>query len=360
MPFPFPRSRPAPGRRFPVPPVRPRRAFPSDRLRLPRRRPVPRPVPRPVSRPVPSPDSRPGLVACVSAEVPRDGAHGEFPRARRRILEWLAHRLGPLPEDFAPVLRPRCGAAPRSRRLERKGTMLRTREQSSPSGRSFGFSLEMGGDSSGADYRTEVTLMRNPGGCRVHTALRTLRERSAEEVRTVWVPGVVRRLAQSPGLVDYGWRVAPEPWIVSDPDGVRGLLELISEPRRTRPVFAVGLSGGETCPEAATVDVDDLAYRTAGIAHVAVITGPMTYVLTERVGRRFSVFGDALRTYRPGCALGRQEGQHPMALPATVRDWTPGGPPEFAAFLTREAARTSVHLQALRTARFEDANRRSH
>ncbi len=348
MPFPFPRPRTAPARRFPVPPLRPRRAFRPDRLAPPGR------------RRVSHPDSRPGLVACVAARVPRDGARSEFPRARRRILAWLAHRLGPLPENFAPVLGPPDDAAPRSGHLERKGTVLRTREQSSPSGRSFGLSLEMGGDSAGAEYRTEVTLIRSPGGCRVHTGLRTLRMRSAEEVRTVWVPGIVRSLARSPGLVDYGWRVCPKPWIVRDHDAVRGLIELISEPRRTRPIFAVGLSAGETCPEAATVDVDDLAYRTAGLAHVAVITGPMTYVLTERVGRRFSVFGDALRTYRPGCVLGRREGKHPMALSATVREWNPGGPAEFAAFLTREAARASVRLQAPPgTERFEPPTRRS-
>ena len=93
------------------------------------------------------------------------------------------------------------------------------------------------------------------------------------------------------------------------------------------------------------MDPFDLAYRTTGLAHVAVVTGPMTYVLTDRVGRRFSVFGNAVRTYRPGCVIGNGEREHPMALSETVRQWEPGGPAEFAAFLTREAARTSVSTQ---------------
>ena len=81
----------------------------------------------------------------------------------------------------------------------------------------------------------------------------------------------------------------------------------------------------------------------------------MTYALTDRVGRKYSVFGNAIRTYRPGCVIGDRAMEHPMALPETVRRWRNGGPHEFAVFLTREAARTSVIRQGTRESWFPEA-----
>jgi len=44
-----------------------------------------------------------------------------------------------------------------------------------------------------------------------------------------------------------------------------------------------------------------------------------------------------------------------MALPETVRRWRNGGPHDFAVFLTREAARTSVLRQGTRDCWFPES-----
>ena len=323
----------------------PRPASPQHRPPL--HQPLPQRVPH--LRPVSGARTKLRLSVAISAEVARDGTRGEFRVARARTLQWVRSRFGPLPEGFAAHA---SGSAPDGgclvERHARGGTAVRVMDQESDSGRYFGLSVGVGGIPGLPAFRARVVLARSEAGCRLRATLRSPRQRPRSNDRHVWVPGIIHGLARSPGLVDYGWRIHPAPWIVHDEEGVRGFIELISEPARTRPVFAIGLGPGRLNPESASLNPFDLAHRTAGLAHVVVLTGPMTYVLTDRVGRRFSVFGNAVRTYRPGCVIGNEEREHPMALSDTVRHWKPGGPAEFAAFLTREAARTSVSIQGRR------------
>ena len=328
----------------------------SEALR-PRPRVRPRPLHEPGNRISPI-HGRLRLAVAVAADVARDGVGGEFELARTRVLQWIGSRFGPLPPGFAEnPASPESEGNCRVERHERKGTVVRAVDQRADSGRYFGLSLELGSNPGLPVLRALVVLTALGGSCRLRTSLRYPLRRSRRRSPQVWVPGIVRGLARSPGLVDYGWRIQASPWIVRDDEGVRGLIELISEPKRTRPVFAIGLAPGQQNPETAPLDPFDLAHRTAGLAHVVVVTGPMTYVLTDRVGRRFSVFGNAVRTYRPGCRFGDEQREHPMALSETVRQWKAasgnggGGPSQFAAFLTSEAARTSVALQASRPPR---------
>ena len=342
---------------LPRPGPRPPRLLPpSAAVTAPR---APLPGVRPRTHPGPRPRFRPArgslrLTAAVSAELARDGTGGEFRLARTRALRWSASRFGPLPAGFASSI-PTAGAEGgcRVERHERNGTLVRAMDQQTASGRYFGLSVTLGGPVL-PTLRILLVLAASNSVCRLRASLQSPRQRSQRKVAPIQVPAIVRGLADSPGLVDYGWRIHPTPWIVRDEEDVAGLIELIAEPNRTRPVFAIGLAPGRLSPETAPLDPFDLAHRTAGLAHVVVLTGPMTYVLTDRMGHRFSVFGNAVRTYRPGCRLDNEDCQHPMALSETVRRWEApagsdgGGPPEFAAFLAREAARTSVAFQAPR------------
>jgi len=200
-----------------------------------------------------------------------------------------------------------------------------------------------------------VILFRAGSTTGLRAMLFAPRRRLDQRDTPLWVPGIVRWLGRSPGLTDYGWRLLPAPWIIENEEGVEGLIHLIGSRQRTRPVFAIGLGPRETNPESAPVDLWDLAHRTVGLAHVVVLTGPMTYALTDRVGRKYSVFGNAVRTYRPGCVLGDRAAEHPMPLPETVRSWRNGGLHAFAVFLTREAARTSVLRQGTRDCCFPES-----
>ncbi|MYE44143.1 MAG: hypothetical protein F4X79_08985 [Acidobacteria bacterium] len=290
----------------------------------------------------------------VSAEVSPDGRGGEWDLARRHVLRWLEAHVGPLPPGFDAVSRLE-GEQVHVERHRSSGAIVRAVEREAGSSRYFGVSLEAGAFAGLAAWKAIVILFRTSSTTALRAMLFAPRRRLDQRDTPLWVPGIVRWLARSPGLTDYGWRLLPAPWIIENEEGVEGLIHLIGSRQRTRPVFATGLGPRETNPESAPVDLWDLAHRTVGLAHVAVLTGPMTYALTDRVGRKYSVFGNAVRTYRPGCVIGDRAAEHPMALPETVRRWRTGGPHDFAVFLTREAARASVLRQGIRDCWFPES-----
>lgn len=290
----------------------------------------------------------------VAAEISADGSESEFGLSRAQVLRWLEAHVGPLPAGFD-----RGGRGPEGgfhvERHRSAGAIVRAVEREAGTSRYFGVSLEVGAIAGLAAWKAIVVLFRAGATSYLRAVLLAPRRRLQTRTASLWVPGIVPWLARSPGLTDYGWRVLPAPWVVEDEEGVEGLIELIGNRDRTRPVFAIGLYPRETNPESALLDPWDLAHRTVGLAHVVVLTGPMTYVLTDRVGRKYSVFGNAIRTYRPGCVLGSRAMEHPMALPETVRRWRNGGSHEFSVFLTREAARASVAHQKARQTWFPES-----
>ena len=290
----------------------------------------------------------------VAAEIAAEGGVGAFDLSRRQILRWLEAHVGPLPPGFDR------GSRPEGRELHVEehrsaGAIVRAVDREAGSSRYFGVSLEAGAFAGLAAWKVVVILFRAGATSHFRTMLFAPRRRPHQKSPPLWVPGIVRWLARSPGLTDYGWRLPPTPWIIEKEEGVEGLIHLIGSPHRTRPIFATGLGPGETNPESAPLDAWDLAHRTVGLAHVVVLTGPMTYALTDRVGRKYSVFGNAIRTYRPGCVIGDHAMEHPMAMPETVRRWRDGGPHDFAVFLTREAARASVLRQGTRDGWFPES-----
>ena len=110
------------------------------------------------------------------------------------------------------------------------------------------------------------------------------------------VPRVILDLAESPGLADYGVPLLAEPWSINSDRDVEEFVALLENRGRTRSVFAVSAdAAGET-----RVDVAQLAARTAGLAHVASISFKAAWTLSEVLGSGLSVFGQAVRTYRPG------------------------------------------------------------
>lgn len=325
QPLPLP-ERPGPGRR-----LRPAR----------RRRPAWRPLPLPDPRsafPVPR---RPRLTpaTAVCAEVAHDGSGGEFGASRGRVRRWIESRTG----ARAPA--ERGDADTGTSRFDGRCPVGHTADRATAGGRCFAAALDGRGRSArSSGWQVQVFLVENEGITRLHATLLTDAGLGARSTDATAAPDIVHDLADSPGLTDYGWRLRAEPWIVRDRESVEALVDLLEDPQRTRPVFVTGLEVHETDADTAAIDVADLAWRTLGLAHVVVLTGPMTFALSDRLGRRFSVFGNAVRTYRPGCVLDREEAEHPMALAETVREWR-GGSREFVHFLAREAAHTSLERQ---------------
>lgn len=160
------------------------------------------------------------------------------------------------------------------------------------------------------------------------------------------VPAVVLDLVENPGLRDYGVRLKQEPERVESEDEVDALVDVLERPSRDRPVMVVASGSDGVLP----LDPAHLARRTAGLAHVYVISSRAAWQLSQRLGQRLSVFGCALRTYAPG--FNRWDAHwddHSLA----TNDWLGRRYPDRRDFMQMIAARA-----ALRTVSIPDIEQR--
>jgi hypothetical protein len=134
-----------------------------------------------------------------------------------------------------------------------------------------------------------------------------------------------------------------DPWLVRNEDDVDALVDLLNQAKRRCDVYVFSLPEWSENPVDAAASADTVHRQTLGTAHVALITGPASFHLTDRVGKEFSVFKQAVRTYRPGFDV-EQDGpfRHPLALPNRIEHWKGDGVQAFQSFLICQALQRSV------------------
>ena len=132
------------------------------------------------------------------------------------------------------------------------------------------------------------------------------------------------------------------PWFVDSEDQLDQLIKLLCSQERTADVVVVSLAEGSSDPTEELISSETLAHDLAGAAHVIVISGQCSFHLTDRVGREFSVFRQAVRTYRPGFDPDTDDPfAHPLCLAQRIRSWE-GGPDAYRRFVVSEALRRKV------------------
>ena len=145
-------------------------------------------------------------------------------------------------------------------------------------------------------------------------------------------PDFVRQIAATGTASLDGRLLRPEPWLVADAE-VGALCDLIRDPKRQAAVIVASLPVSSTDAKNAAFPLDILCRRTFGAAHVAILTGPASFRLTDELGREFSVFNRAVRNYRPDFSPEVDEPhQHPWATGRRIQNWD-GGPARYASFL---------------------------
>jgi hypothetical protein len=157
------------------------------------------------------------------------------------------------------------------------------------------------------------------------------------------IPGIVQQLVTDLTCMVDGRRLSLEPWIVSTESDVEDLVAFLTYKNRIRDVLVFALPEGSEDPEQTIVPTEPITRRTLGAAHIVILTGPASYALSDRVGKEFSVFMQAVRTYRPG--LNADTGQpfdHPLSLPYRIANWPDGGPQAFVDFLIDRTLHSTV------------------
>lgn len=156
------------------------------------------------------------------------------------------------------------------------------------------------------------------------------------------MPRLVREVVSGGRAFLGGVPVGVEPWEVG-PDEVDRLVEVLTD--RTREVdvvvFSVGgdrdvRGGGRACAGA-------VARMATGAVHVVVLEEDASFVLSDRLGKEFSVFGGAVRTYRPGFDPDVDDRYaHPLARRRPIAEWRERHGLGFRAFLVQQMLGRSV------------------
>ncbi|MBX6329365.1 MAG: hypothetical protein IRY89_12390 [Pseudolabrys sp.] len=280
--------------------------------------------------------SRVQPVSQVVLHLLGNGNEAPFVGARRIVLEWINQRAGrPLPPE---------AWRGEAFELEDVGSQ-RTAAISIDQPRYWAARLDDGDrDVPQRDWVTEVGIAERQDrwvifGTRLQCV--TIGQDAPFEPS---IPRFVRTVVERiPNVRLEGRQISMSPWIIRTEDDVGELVDLIERQTRSLDVIVCSLPEGSEDTATAMVRVDQIHRRTLGVAHVAVITGPASFFLSDRVGKEFSVFRGAVRSYRPGFDTTLDEPfRHPLGLPDRIASWSGGGPESYEQFLIRQAILRSV------------------
>jgi hypothetical protein len=121
------------------------------------------------------------------------------------------------------------------------------------------------------------------------------------------IPGLVRQLADTIGLTDYGQPILSVPILVEDRTSAEDLVNLLTDKRRTRPVFAISRTEIGTI-----INANYLAGQCCGAGHVVAISSEASFALTDLLGREYSVYRGAVSPI--GLVLSQKKINHPIIL----------------------------------------------
>lgn len=137
-------------------------------------------------------------------------------------------------------------------------------------------------------------------------------------------PGVVAQLADRVGLIDRR-KLEPVPWTMEREADLEELLALLRDPRRMLPVVVL------TQPDRRRLQVEvsdfvlnslDLSKKLHGVAHVVRLPWELGFRWSEIVGKPWSVYLGAVRTYMPQLNFERDTPvMHPRTFVEQILFW---------------------------------------
>ena len=155
------------------------------------------------------------------------------------------------------------------------------------------------------------------------------------------VPGLVQQLESECSLYHGIERLDPEPWVIRSQEDADHLIDTLIAPGRRVPVFVLSVPEFEADSVRPLISPLPIARATLAIAVVVVLPAQFTWVLTERFGKRLSVFGGAVRVYLPGFTEDANPyGGHDLVLADRLS--TAEGVTSISAWLRRVAATESM------------------
>lgn len=157
----------------------------------------------------------------------------------------------------------------------------------------------------GRSWMVEVALRRGDDRIKFGMRVSCISSSYSQLPIALTIPGLIGKLASSVGLNDVR-PLARTPWTIRSETELLELRQLISNKFRSLPVVLLT----QPDPRAHRVhlrdfmlDGDDLSARLFCAAHVVQMPRDINFKWTDLVGRQWSCFLGAVRTYYPGIAL---------------------------------------------------------
>jgi hypothetical protein len=145
------------------------------------------------------------------------------------------------------------------------------------------------------------------------------------------VPGVVRQVVRSPGLLAGAIRLTDRPVVARSDRDTELLVSALIDPLRKLPIIVLSVPSSSADLNSPLLDAGTLAKACAGLALVVVLPSQFSWALTERFGKQLSVYEGAARVYLPGFSEDANPfGGHDLILPTRMST-----PADAEAALTR-------------------------
>lgn len=154
------------------------------------------------------------------------------------------------------------------------------------------------------------------------------------------VPGLVHQICDRTGLTRRNIPLKPTPWLVESDEDTESLIDTILDPVRDVPVLVLSVPEHQPDTYSTSIDALSLARATIGLALVVVLPARLTWKLTDRFGKRLSVFNGAARSYLPGFSEDSDPYGHELLLAETIN--SPQDANTHKERLQRLAARESL------------------
>ncbi|MEN7536601.1 hypothetical protein ABDJ38_05395 [Aurantiacibacter sp. DGU5] len=273
----------------------------------------------------------------VVATIPAHEDHDLLDAARDEVLRWARRRAaGELPKE-----------AWEGQSFEALAAGRTTMAALVTAGDSVLWSLR-GDDPDkavpGRIWSTEVSLGRKSPADDIQLGVRLV-VNSAEPELTIEpaVPGLVRQVVDRCGLRDGDVPMHSSANHAAKPEHVATLLEWLHSGTRRLPIIVATEDERADNSRNACFDVDDLAAKMCGLAHVVWVPADLTFGLSDALGKSLSVFHGGVRVYEPGLSLLDDPRDHRLILGQVVdRD-----PQSVASELRRVIARESLRRTRL-------------
>ena len=176
----------------------------------------------------------------------------------------------------------------------------------------------------GRTWTTDVSFVKQDDQFRVGVRVFCASLPHVDAVTAFTRPRIVIDLAREAGLCDLR-SLAGVPWLLQSEADVEKLYELVLDPKRLLPIVIM------TQPDKRRLGVhvsdyvvnpDEIAKQLLGLAHVVKLPWGLGYKWTELVGKPWSVYLGAVRTYMPGFCTERDvPSAHPSVFAEKIIFW---------------------------------------